>query len=160
TRQPRICCQRSIARGRGRIYRVGTTPVIAMASKPSPALPAVLVIEDDQDVAMTINDVVEERGYRAICVPNGKAALSVLEREHPARWFVDLSMPVMNGPDFLKIVKRTPKRAAIPRVIMTAANDPMIGIKEDVTVLYKPVDFDALTRLLQMYCGAHAAHAQ
>ena len=42
---------------------------------------------------------------------------------------------------------------------MTAANDPMIGIKEDVTVLYKPVDFDALTRLLQMYCGAHAARA-
>ena len=46
--------------------------MIAMASKPSPAPPAVLVIEDDQDVAMTINDVVEERGYRAICVPNGR----------------------------------------------------------------------------------------
>jgi len=45
----------------------------------------VLVIEDDQDVAMTINDVVEERGYRAICVPNGKAALSVLERTG-GRW--------------------------------------------------------------------------
>ena len=53
--------------------------MIAMA-KPKPTPPAVLVIEDDQDVAMTINDVVEERGYRAICVPNGKAALSVLER--------------------------------------------------------------------------------
>jgi len=40
-------------------------------AKPKPTPPAVLVIEDDQDVAMTINDVVEERGYRAICVPNG-----------------------------------------------------------------------------------------
>jgi hypothetical protein len=36
----------------------------------------------------------------------------------------------------------------------------MIGIKEDVTVLYKPVDFDALTRLLHMYCGSYAARAQ
>ena len=89
-----------------------------MASKPSPVLPAVLVIEDDQDVAMTINDVVEERGYRAICVPNGKAALSVLEREHPALMLVDLFMPVMNGAEFLKVVKRTPSLAAIPRVIM------------------------------------------
>jgi CheY-like chemotaxis protein len=72
---------------------------------------------------------------------------------------VDLFMPVMNGAEFLKVVKRTPSLAAIPRVIMTAANDPMIGIKEDVTVLYKPVDFDALTRLLHMYCGAHATQA-
>jgi CheY-like chemotaxis protein len=129
-------------------------------AKPKPTPPAVLVIEDDEDVAMTINDVVEERGYRAICVPNGKVALSVLERELPALMLVDLFMPVMNGAEFLKVVKRTPNLAAIPRVIMTAANDPMIGIKEDVTVLYKPVDFDALTRLLHMYCGAHAASAQ
>ena len=129
-------------------------------AKPKPTPPAVLVIEDDEDVAMTINDVVEERGYRAICVPNGKVALSVLERELPALMLVDLFMPVVNGAEFLKVVKRTPNLAAIPRVIMTAANDPMIGIKEDVTVLYKPVDFDALTRLLHMYCGAHAASAQ
>jgi hypothetical protein len=42
--------------------------------KPSATPPAVLVIEDDQDVAMTINDVVEERGYRAICVPTESGA--------------------------------------------------------------------------------------
>jgi hypothetical protein len=35
---------------------------------------------------------------------------------------------------------------------MTAANDQMIGVREDVTVLYKPVDFDALTQLLHRYC--------
>ena len=65
---------------------------------------------------------------------------------------VDLFMPVMNGAEFLKVVKQTPKLASIPRVIMTAANDPMIGVREDVTVLYKPVDFDALNRLLVHYC--------
>ena len=66
-------------------------------AKPKPTPPAVLVIEDDQDVAMTINDVVEERGYRAICVPNGKVALSVLERELPALMLVDLFMPASRG---------------------------------------------------------------
>jgi CheY-like chemotaxis protein len=114
--------------------------------------PAVLVVEDDRDVAMTINDVVEERGYRAICVGNGREALSALESERPALMLVDLFMPVMNGAEFLKVVKQTPKLASIPRVIMTAANDPMIGIREDVTVLYKPVDFEALNRLLLRYC--------
>src|SRR5262245_30277534 len=114
--------------------------------------PAVLVVEDDRDVAMTINDVVEERGYRSICVGNGREALSALEAERPALMLVDMFMPVMNGAEFLKVVKQTPKLASIPRVIMTAANDPMIGIKEDVTVLYKPVDFEALNGLLLRYC--------
>ena len=61
-------------------------------------------------------------------------------------------MPVMNGAEFLKVVKKTPRLATIPRVIMTAANDPMIGIKEDVTV---PLQAGRLRRadpLLHMYC--------
>ena len=63
---------------------------------------------------MTINDVVEERGYRAICVPNGKVALSVLERELPALMLVDLFMPVMNGAEFLKVVKKNPQPGLHP----------------------------------------------
>jgi CheY-like chemotaxis protein len=112
----------------------------------------VLVVEDDPDVSMSITDIVEERGYRAICVGNGREALLALEEERPAVMLVDLFMPIMNGVEFLKVIKRSPKLATIPRIIMTAANDPMISVKEDVTVLYKPVDFDALGRLLQKYC--------
>jgi CheY-like chemotaxis protein len=111
-----------------------------------------LVLEDDEDVASSINDMVEERGYRAICVANGREALTVLEDERPALMLVDLFMPVMNGAEFLKVIKGSPLLADIPRVIVTAANDPMISVKEDVTVLYKPVDIDALDRLLQKYC--------
>jgi CheY-like chemotaxis protein len=131
-----------------------------MATKPSSAgpgptstlRPVVLIVEDDRDVALTINDVVEDSGYRAICAANGREALLVLEDEVPALMLIDLFMPVMNGVELLKVIKKTPKLASIPRVIMTAANDQMIGVREDVTVLYKPVDFDALTQLLRRYC--------
>jgi CheY-like chemotaxis protein len=114
--------------------------------------PAVLIVEDDRDVAVTINDIVEDSGYRAICAENGREALSLLEAEAPALMLIDLFMPIMNGVELLKVIKKSPKLASIPRVIMTAANDQMIGVREDVTVLYKPVDFDALTRLLHRYC--------
>jgi CheY-like chemotaxis protein len=117
-----------------------------------------LVLEDDEDVASSINDMVEERGYRAICVANGREALTVLEDERPALMLVDLFMPVMNGAEFLKVIKGSPLLADIPRVIVTAANDPMISVKEDVTVLYKPVDLDALDRLLQKYCEPRRPH--
>src|SRR4051794_34770720 len=110
---------------------------------------AVLVVEDDPDVAMSINDIVEERGYRAICVSNGREALSVLEKERPALMLVDLFMPIRSGGERLRLVNQTPRRAGFPRAIRTAATAPMITIKEGVAVLCKPVDFDALGRLLQ-----------
>lgn len=112
----------------------------------------VLVVEDDADLMESIKAVVEDLGWRAICATNGREALSLLEREHPAVMLVDLFMPVMNGIELLRAVKRNERLAGIPRVIMTAANDSMIGVKEDVPVLYKPVDIEALSRLLQQYC--------
>ena len=52
----------------------GTTHVIAMRQAGSThASSAVLVIEDDQDVAMTINDVVEERGLPRHLRPQRKS---------------------------------------------------------------------------------------
>jgi CheY-like chemotaxis protein len=117
---------------------------------------AVLVLEDDPDVSQAIVEVLEEQGYRAICAGNGREALLLLEHERPAVMLIDLFMPLMNGIEFIKVVKRNEALAKIPRVIMTAANDPMIGVKEDVPVLYKPVDYDALSKLLAKYCGVPA----
>jgi CheY-like chemotaxis protein len=119
----------------------------------------VLIVEDDPDVASSIREVVEEQGYRVAVAENGREALSLLERERPAVMLVDLFMPIMNGVELLKVVKKSPKLASIPRIIMTGANDSMIGVREDVSVLYKPVNFDALTRLLHTYCSRPAQPA-
>src|SRR5262245_6168028 len=120
---------------------------------PSPAVhTSVLLVEDDEDVSQTIKEVIEDQGYRAICAGNGREALEILQEALPSLMLIDVFMPVMNGIEFLRAVKRNETLAKIPRVIMTAANDRMIGVKEDVSVLYKPVDFDALARLLKRYC--------
>jgi len=121
---------------------------------------SVLIVEDDREMAEVIEGVVEAEGYRAISVGNGREALAVLEEERPVLMLIDLFMPVMSGAELLKIIKRNPRLADIPRVIMTAANDQMIGVREDVPVIYKPVDFDALTGLLQKYCEPARARTQ
>jgi CheY-like chemotaxis protein len=114
--------------------------------------PTVLVVDDDRDFAMTVHQLVEGRGCRPIGAGNGSEALSVLEAERPRLMLVDLFMPVMNGAEFLRVVKQSPDLSSIPRILMTATNDPTIGIREDVTVLYKPLDVDALNTLLDRYC--------
>jgi CheY-like chemotaxis protein len=113
----------------------------------------VLVVEDDGEVCQTITDVIEAQGYRVISVGNGQEALAVLEEERPSLMLIDVFMPVMNGVELLKAVRLNPELANIPRVIMTATNDRMIGVRQDVPVLYKPVDFDALTGIVQRYCA-------
>jgi CheY-like chemotaxis protein len=127
-------------------------PASLMAiANPSQPRATVLVVEDDPDLAETIADVVRDRRCRALCAHNGLEALDVLERERPALILIDLFMPVMNGAELLKVIRQSPRLAQIPRVIMTGANDPMIGVKQDVSVFYKPLDFGALARLIQRY---------
>jgi CheY-like chemotaxis protein len=130
---------------------------------PSPAETrrrTVLIVEDDSDVAMALSDAVEQHGLRALCASNGREALALLEVESPALMLIDLFMPVMNGVELLKIMKQSPALSAIPRIILTGANDQMIGVREDATVLYKPVDFAALTQILQRYCQPAPARAR
>jgi hypothetical protein len=35
---------------------------------------------------------------------------------------------------------------------MTATNDPMIGVREDSAVFYKPLDLDSLVEVVRRYC--------
>jgi DNA-binding response OmpR family regulator len=116
----------------------------------SPA--AVLIVEDDGIVAEAASDAIEAIGYRAIQARDGWQALEALKRERPAVMLVDLSLPGMSGSEFLRFVRESPTWSRIPRVIMTGTNDPMIGVREDAPVFYKPLDIDSLVAVVQRYC--------
>ena len=80
---------------------------------------SVLVLDDDRDVAQTIKDVIEDQGYRAICVGNGREALAILE-QHPVQFvFTDLAMPVMTGTELLREMQARDQWRGIVRVVIT-----------------------------------------
>jgi CheY-like chemotaxis protein len=123
-----------------------------MTPQPRPSPAAVLIVEDDGDVASSISDAINALGYRAIRARDGREAVAALRNEHPAMMVVDMFMPEMNGSEFLGVVKRSPKWSRIPRVIITGTNDPMISIREDAPVLFKPVDLGTLSQVVRTYC--------
>ena len=125
---------------------------MAGTSSPESGIGPVLIVEDDEDLATSLKATIETLGYRAISASNGREAFSRIEGVTPSLFLVDLFMPVMGGIAFLRALKAEPKFKAIPKVIMTGANDQMVGVKEDVGVLYKPLDFGALTQILEQYC--------
>jgi len=116
----------------------------------SPSL--VLIVEDDANVAAATAEAVGAAGYRAICAHDSLQALEVLAHEVPAVLLVDLSLPGMGGSELLRRIKTSPAWCSIPRVIMTGTNDPMIGVREDAPVFYKPLDMASLVQVLQRYC--------
>src|SRR5260221_10261293 len=91
--------------------------VAAPAERPAacPAERTVLVLDDDRDMAQVIKELVEEQGHRAICAGDGREALALLDKERPCLMLIDVFMPVMNGVEFLRAIKRNTRLATIPR---------------------------------------------
>lgn len=103
-----------------------------------------------------MSEAIGALGYRTICARDGREAVLALTEEIPAVMLVDMFMPEMTGSEFLGFVKRSAKWSHIPRVIVTGTNDPMIGIREDAPVLFKPVDFGTLAQVVRTYCEQSA----
>jgi DNA-binding response OmpR family regulator len=111
-----------------------------------------LIVEDDSEVASSMSEAIGALGYRTIRARDGREAVLALLEESPAVMLVDRT-----GSDFLGFVKRSTRWSRIPRVIITGTNDPMISIREDAPVLFKPVDVGTLAQVVRTYYEQGAA---
>ncbi|HEX3696374.1 MAG TPA: response regulator [Polyangia bacterium] len=118
---------------------------------------SILIVEDDDAFGLMLKDLIEEMGYSVVRARNGREALKVLQQVTPSLVLVDLFMPEMNGHELLRAIRTDPRLNAVPKLIMTAANDPMLGVKEDISVLYKPIDVNVLARVLEKHCQPAAS---
>ena len=114
----------------------------------------VLVVDDDPDIRETLRFVLEDAGYSVYLAENGKEALDLLTKIEPPPGLIllDLMMPIMSGDEMLRALKAVHALAAIPVTIVTASGAPMP--REASSMLKKPLDLDALLRVVAKNCGA------
>src|SRR5262245_25349193 len=114
----------------------------------------VLVVDDDPDIRETLRFVLEDAGYSVYVAENGKEALDLLAvaETPPGLILLDLMMPIMSGDEMLRALKAVHALATIPVTIVTASGAPMP--REASSMLKKPVDLDALLRVVEKNCGA------
>jgi CheY-like chemotaxis protein len=62
----------------------------------------VLVVDDDPGVRTLIADLLSGAGYQVDLASNGREALLCVERQRPALVLLDLVMPVLDGPQFVR----------------------------------------------------------
>lgn len=119
---------------------------------------AVLVVEDDDVIRENLKEILEMEGYHVLLARHGKDALDILHSQSstlPFLILLDLNMPVMSGPEFLKMIKKEASALAnIPVMVMTAVPDA--GVLDAALVLKKPLDLDELLDKIQSFAFAAA----
>lgn len=91
-----------------------------------------LVIEDDADIQELVRVTLLRNGFQVTCVKEGTAALEAVRTETYDLVLLDLMLPDMNGLDICKSLKRDPRTAAVPIVIVTAKGedaDVVVGLE-------------------------------
>jgi CheY-like chemotaxis protein len=119
-----------------------------------PAMPSILIVEDEYGLAELLRDVLTEMGYDVSLAINGRLALDVLNERDVHVVLTDTMMPVMDGPELARAMRAHEKHRRIPIVMMTslrAAVPATPGLCE--AVLGKPFTPDALLRVLDSVIG-------
>lgn len=86
--------------------------------------PAVLVIDDDQELLAAVRQHLEEWGYRALTAPSAEEGLALAQAQRPALILLDIMMPKMRGREACAHLKAHPATAKIPVLFLSALGLP------------------------------------
>jgi signal transduction histidine kinase len=139
------------------------------ASAPVKTLPAtpvqgpqglgrILVVDDNRDSAETTSLVLESFGAEVQVAPDGPSALAMLNDFHPDVIMLDIGMPGMNGYEVARRVRAAGNTATLVAMTGWGQEDDRRRSQEAGFDhhLVKPMNFDALERLLVKLAQARA----
>lgn len=110
----------------------------------------VLVIDDDDELAEVVRQVLREAGYSVATVRHGAAALELVRHVAPDLILLDLSMPIMDGWSFTAQYRRSAKRGA--RLVLLTANPQAAEIARSLEAdgyITKPFDVEQLVAIVE-----------
>ncbi|HBA60164.1 MAG TPA: hypothetical protein DCZ92_05000 [Elusimicrobia bacterium] len=93
----------------------------------------ILIVDDEETIRMLFNYVFADAGHEVFMAQNGREALDLVATLVPDAMLLDVSMPVMTGPEFAhhlrKLAQQKPELANIPYWVMTG-EDYMSGVTD------------------------------
>lgn len=123
----------------------------------SPERPALLVVEDDDDLREAMCELLSSSAVEAIGVSTGEQAVYWLMLQPPPLAIVlDLRLPVINGWDLLAWLRAEPGCVAVPVVIVSGAPLERLElalVHGPAAWLRKPVDPRALVKVVDGLCA-------
>jgi DNA-binding response OmpR family regulator len=81
----------------------------------------VLIIDDDQSFVWILSQSLHNDGFSILTAENGQAGLKIIEEEKPDLILLDIMMPVMDGIEMAKNLKK--KSISTPVIFLTNMSD-------------------------------------
>ncbi|AOJ28876.1 sigma-54-dependent transcriptional regulator [Burkholderia seminalis] len=130
----------------------------------------ILLIDDDDAFCEGLSETLTDLGHETLCAGTGEHALARVDRGlQPACIFLDIRLPDMDGIAVLAKLRRVPRLATVPVVVLTAyarSGNTIAAMRLGAfDHLTKPVGRDDIASLLERIFAAHplsdaAPHAQ
>ena len=112
-----------------------------------------LIVDDNRQMAESLAQMLDFYNIQTEIAFGSRAALAVLKDKTPSIVFLDLNMPGVTGFDVLGFLKREPKLAKVPVIVVTSDDQPESAqrAKEAGASAYiiKPVSLDVLEEALK-----------
>ncbi len=87
--------------------------------------PKVLIVDDEPHMLRVTELSLRKGGYQLILGRNGREALELARREHPALIVMDVLMPELDGLSALRQLRQDPETSTIPVIMLTARGHVM-----------------------------------
>jgi DNA-binding response OmpR family regulator len=121
----------------------------------------IVIVEDEPDTAEMFAEMMRLSGFKVFKTYGGTPAISLISHEKPDAVVLDVMMPDLSGLEVVRFIRRDPRLAHIPVVIVSAKglpSDVRDGLEAGASVyLTKPVAFqelnDAVSREIQKTQG-------
>ena len=117
----------------------------------------VLCAEDNQANLLLLQEIITGAGYRFIGCTNGQDCVDKAATLHADIVFLDIQMPVMNGFDTCRVLRREPMTRDVPIVFLTnrrTPDDVRAGLGAGGTdFMVKPVGRDQLLARIAKWVG-------
>ena len=109
----------------------------------------ILVVDDDDQLADVVREVLRDAGYSVATVRHGAAALELVNHVAPDLILLDLTMPIMDGWSFVSQYRRTARAGA--RILLLTANPHAPEIAQTLQAdgyILKPFDIAQLVNVV------------
>jgi CheY-like chemotaxis protein len=93
----------------------------------------ILVADDDQNNRLLVKMVGEHTGHRVVEAATGEEALSMCAEQPPDLVVLDLSMPAMSGPEFMRALRKGARTSGIP-VLLYTATEPDAALRDFMSI--------------------------
>ncbi len=127
-------------------------PLRAADAEPAAGAATILLVEDDQAAIDLLTIYISGAGFNVVVARDGQEGLAMARRLHPAGITLDISLPRLNGWDFLTELKGDSSTAAIPVIIVSMLDERGKGFALGAAdYLVKPVNRDELLATLRRF---------